>query len=240
MAIRTSRTAAAVNTGYGSFMDDYSYLDNYSNASLRGGKRTMVKGSAEARERMAYLRSLRGKGRYSHRRRLRGGEFDISSIASSLSGSLGPMFNSFMSMVGGPAGLAKMGAVGLPMILPLVQKMFKGKNPALKAAEAKKAELLKGLELLKKQSPEKYKKALKNPKVRAVLTAPDKLKGIDGDDPNNPMVSMVAQMIMSKLQQQSGAPSAPPAYQYPTAPPAAPENFDPMSYPYYSYQTPSI
>lgn len=212
-----------------------SSYDNYNNAAIYGG-RYLPKGSSAAKERMAYLRSLRGKGTRRSRRRLRGGEFDFSSIANTM----GPIFNSFMNMVGGPAGLAKMGAMGLPMILPLVQKMFKGKNPALKAAEQRAAELKKGLALLKKKNPEQYAKALKNPKVRAILTAPDKLKGVDADDANNPMVNMVAQMIMSKLQQ-TGNPAAAPAPYYSTPPSAPPaENFDPSTYPYYSYQTPSI
>lgn len=54
---------AAVNTGYG-YQD---IVGNIGGLKMKGGKKfaksSFVKGSKEAKERMAYLRSLRGKGR---------------------------------------------------------------------------------------------------------------------------------------------------------------------------------
>ena len=74
-----SYTNAALR-GYG----DESYTDaalrgygSYTTAALEGyGKTKLKKGSPEARERMAYLRSLRGKGRGGGKQSMLGGAFD--------------------------------------------------------------------------------------------------------------------------------------------------------------------
>ena len=242
MAIRTSRTAAAVNTGYGDFMDQHTFLDNYTNAALHGGKVKGVppfglkKGSPEAKKYMAFLRSRRGipkKGdtitkkymdflrkqqkRYGKSGKNLEGGFDLSAVT----GALGPIFQNVMGALGGPAGVAKMGAtVGLPLITGLVQKIFKKKDPALKAAIKKAKELEKALNLLKDTDPDKYAIALKNPKVKSILELPGELEMMSGSD-SNPMIGNIAQMIFSQIQQQQqqgGQPSFPQMPQMPQMP----------------------
>lgn len=83
------KTKTAINHGYGNFSSmgrathpEYYFGHPYGSPTRtrasRGGK-ALVKGSAEAKARMAHLRSLRGKGRTYNSAALRGGEDFIDS-----------------------------------------------------------------------------------------------------------------------------------------------------------------
>lgn len=154
----------------------------------RGG--SLIKGSREAKARMAYLRSLRGRGGKTTKRKLRGGDLSwVSTLLQSIGGTaMNAIKNlaletgaSLTELFADPKALIQKLMVFAPAAASAVKRFFTGN----KKDKSSKTERQKYLRMLKKYDPELYKKkrmqAIAKEKERQRLLAM-KRYGFDNND----------------------------------------------------------
>lgn len=139
----------------------------------RGGS-SLIKGSREAKARMAYLRSLRGRGyrKTSSKRRLRGGDLGwISSLLESLGGTAMNAIRqlatetgaSITELLADPKSLIQKLMVFAPAAASAVRNFFSGgkkdkSSSSSSSSSSSKTQRQEYLRMLKKYDPELYEK----------------------------------------------------------------------------------
>ncbi len=158
---------------------------------IRGGK-TLLKGSKEAKAHMAYLRSLRGRGRScttkSRSRKIRGGSDGFfSTLLESLGGTAMNAIKqlaletgaSITELLADPKALISKLMTFAPAAARMVKKFFSSKESKPSTPKIDRSKRQEYLRLLKKYAPQEYEKK----KLQAMRRTYDNI-GIDEDFEN--------------------------------------------------------
>lgn len=220
-----SSTKSAVNNGYGmsgfariglpdpfykprpwgipgihpELLEQPPYVQNEKHRMLTRGGSSLIKGSREAKARMAYLRSLRGRGRgcgkTSSKRMLRGGDMSwFNTLLESIGGTAMNAIKqlaletgaSITELLANPKDLIQKLMIFAPSAARTIKNFFSGRKKDKSPSSSSRTRRQEYLRMLKKYDPELYEKkrmqALTKRKKMERLLALKRREDDDDDD----------------------------------------------------------
>lgn len=182
----------------------------------RGGS-SLIKGSREAKARMAYLRSLRGHGcRKTTKRKLKGGDLGwVSALVESIGGTAMNAIKqlamdtgaSIVELLSDPKSLIQKLMVFAPAAARAVKSFFSGKKDKSPSSSSR-TQRQEYLRMLKKYDPELYEKKrmqaiAKKKEIERLLAMKHRGSDVDFDNFDNTM-SSTDNSVLERLNQQFG------------------------------------
>lgn len=183
----------------------------------RGGS-SLIKGSREAKARMAYLRSLRGHGcRKTTKRKLKGGDLGwVSALVESIGGTAMNAIKqlamdtgaSIVELLSDPKSLIQKLMVFAPAAARAVKSFFSGKKDKSPSSSSSRTQRQEYLRMLKKYDPELYEKKrmqaiAKKKEIERLLAMKHRGSDVDFDNFDNTM-SSTDNSVLERLNQQFG------------------------------------